>query len=94
MLLFTLFIFSAFAFEKEGQIVCNLCKDTVNLLENLLTVDGAEKVKEYIDLLCNKSIGFLNTLCEKVLNFGVNELVKLIENHVDAEQICVSIHAC
>ena len=78
----------------QGDIVCNLCKDFINLVKDLLTIDGANAVRQYIDETCAKASGFLHTLCLKVLDFGVDELVKLIENNVDAQTICASISAC
>nr|AAF04195.1 pore-forming protein isoform B precursor [Entamoeba dispar] len=93
-IVFVLIFAIAFAATREGSILCNLCKDTVNLIENLLTVDGAQAVRQYIDNLCAKADGFLGTLCNKILSFGVDELVKLIENHVDPVVICEKIHAC
>lgn len=77
-----------------GEIVCNLCVDAVGLVERLLTIDGAERAKEYIDNLCAKTSGFLNTLCEKILDFGVDEIIKLIETHVEPHEVCVKLHAC
>ncbi|EKE38700.1 hypothetical protein ENUP19_0061G0118 [Entamoeba nuttalli] len=93
-IIFVLIFAIAFAATREGAILCNLCKDTVKLVENLLTVDGAQAVRQYIDNLCGKANGFLSTLCEKILSFGVDELVKLIENHVDPVVVCEKIHAC
>ena len=89
------FVFALiFAVAFAGEIVCTLCKDTVKLLENLITQDGAEAAKNYITNLCAKASGFLGDICHKVLNFGVDELIKLIENRTDANVICQKIHAC
>ncbi|KAL7714734.1 Invapore A [Entamoeba marina] len=83
----------AIVFVNAG-ILCNLCIDLVNTLEKLLTVNGAEKVKEYIDTLCNKASGYIASLCTKVLDFGVDKLVDMIINKVDPNAICETIHAC
>nr|AAP80379.1 invapore A [Entamoeba invadens] len=86
--------FATVTVNHEGKIVCNLCKDLIITLENLLTSKGADKVKEYIDNLCGKVSGFLAGLCTKVLDFGVDKLIEMINNKVDPATICSKIHAC
>nr|Q07831.1 RecName: Full=Non-pathogenic pore-forming peptide amoebapore A; Short=APNP; Flags: Precursor [Entamoeba histolytica]AAA18632.1 pore-forming peptide [Entamoeba histolytica] len=94
-IVFVLIFAVAFAVTlRQGPIVCNLCTGLINTLENLLTTKGADKVKDYIDSLCNKASGFIATLCTKVLDFGVDKLIQLIEDKVDANAICAKIHAC
>ncbi|KAL7711475.1 Invapore A [Entamoeba marina] len=80
-------------FVNSG-VLFTLCVDLINTLEKLLTVDGAEKVEEYIDNLCAKASGYVASLCTKVLDFGLDKLVELITNKVDATKICESIKAC
>lgn len=89
-----IFILFFLSFVFAGEIVCNLCKDTIGVIEDLIIKDGANSAKEYIDNICLKTSGFLNTMCEKLLDFGIDEIVKLIENHVDAMEICTKIKAC
>ncbi|KAL7716037.1 Invapore A [Entamoeba marina] len=78
----------------NANVLCTLCVNLINTLEKILTGDGAEKVEEYIDTLCAKASGFIATLCTKVLDFGLDKLVELITNKVDANTICESISAC
>ena len=78
----------------EGEIVCNLCTSLVGTLENILTTSGAEKVRDYINTLCAKASGFIATICNSILNFGVDELIKLIQNRANPTEVCTKIHAC
>ncbi|BFU22068.1 nonpathogenic pore-forming peptide precursor, putative [Entamoeba histolytica HM-1:IMSS-B] len=95
-IVFVLIFAVAFAVTAthQGEILCNLCTGLINTLENLLTTKGADKVKDYISSLCNKASGFIATLCTKVLDFGIDKLIQLIEDKVDANAICAKIHAC
>ena len=88
-----LVVFAA-AQAVESKFVCTLCVDLVQVLKNLVENQGASAVRSYIDSLCGKASGFLSTLCTRVLDFGVDELIKLIENRVDPATICATIHAC
>ncbi|ELP83459.1 Pore-forming peptide ameobapore B precursor, putative [Entamoeba invadens IP1] len=92
---FVIFAIIACVFAaREGVLICNLCKDTVDMLEKLLVVDGADAVRQYITELCDGVSGFLGTLCTSFLNFGVDEIIKMIENNVDKVTICQNLGAC
>nr|AAP80380.1 invapore B [Entamoeba invadens] len=93
-IVFVLIFAVAFAATKQGLLLCNLCKDTIDMLEKLIVVDGADAVRQYISNLCSDVSGFLGTLCSTFLNFGVDELIKMIENHVDKVTICTNMGAC
>ncbi|KAL7714821.1 Invapore A [Entamoeba marina] len=83
----------AIVFVNAG-VLCNLCESLINTLEKLLSGKGEDAVKEYIDTFCNKASGFIATLCTKVLDFGVDKLIEMILNKVDATTVCESIHCC
>ncbi|KAL7721441.1 Invapore A [Entamoeba marina] len=78
----------------NANVLCTLCVDLVNTLEKFLTEDHIQKIEEYIDNLCSKASGYIAMLCTKVLDFGLDKLVQLIESNVDANTICEKIHAC
>ena len=92
--LIALLVVFAAAQAVENKFVCTLCVDLVQVLKNLVENQGANAVRNYIDSLCGKASGFLSTLCTRVLDFGVDKLIELIENRVDPQQICQKIHAC
>jgi len=78
----------------EGTIVCNLCTGTIDKLKEIAEKNGGSRVKEYLDTLCSKASGFISTLCNKLVDFGIDKLIELITNKVDSQVICEKIHAC
>lgn len=80
--------------EHSGSIVCNLCTGAIDKIKEILEKNGGQRVKDYIDNLCNKASGFINSLCNKIIDFGIDKLIQLIENKVDSQVICEKIHAC
>ncbi|BFU19590.1 nonpathogenic pore-forming peptide precursor, putative [Entamoeba histolytica HM-1:IMSS-B] len=82
------------SFAVAGPIVCNLCIGLVNTLDGLIVNKGADRVKNYIDDLCGKADGFIAQLCEKLLSFGLDKLIDLIQSKVDPNAICAQMNAC
>ena len=80
--------------KYKGDIVCNLCIGAIDKIKEILERNRGQRVKDYIDNLCDKASGFINTLCNKIIDFGIDKLIKLIENKVDSQVICEKIHAC
>lgn len=78
----------------HGELICNLCIDACNQLKELAETKGIDMVKTYLNSLCEKVSGFILHLCDAIVNFGVDELIKMIENHVDSKKICQSIGVC
>ena len=78
----------------QGELICNLCVDACNQLKELAETKGIDAVKNYLNSLCEKVSGFILHLCDAVVNFGIDELLKLIENRVDSNEICKSIGVC
>ena len=74
----------------SGKIICDLCKSLINSISNL---DG-HIVKEYLESLCAKASGFLNSICIKIADFGIDQLVKLLYEKVQSDIICSKIKAC
>ena len=80
--------------QYQGPIVCNLCVGTINKLKDILKKNGGQKVKDYLDTLCAKASGFIATVCNKIVDFGIDKLIKLIEDKVDSNVICQKVHLC
>ena len=80
--------------EHEGTIICNLCTGTIDKIKEILDRNGGQRVKDYIDNLCDKVSGFIASLCNKIIDFGIDKLIQLIEDKVDSQIICQKIHAC
>ena len=93
-LLCILFFAVVFAEVKQGEILCNLCKDAVGKIEDLLTTKGADYVREHTDEFCPKGKNILTTVCNLIINFGVDEIIKMLNNRASPEQVCVKISAC
>ena len=79
---------------RDEKIVCKLCSQLIDTMKNILDKNGGKRVKQYLDTLCAKASGFIATICEKVVNFGIDKLIDLIENKVDSTEICTKIHLC
>jgi len=79
---------------RDEKIVCKLCSQLIDTMKNILDKNGGKRVKQYLDTLCAKASGFIATICEKVVNFGIDKLIDLIENKVDSTVICTKIHLC
>ena len=79
---------------KDDKIICKLCSQLIDTMKNILDKNGGKRVKQYLDTLCDKASGFIATICEKVVNFGIDKLIDLIENKVDSTEICTKIHLC
>lgn len=95
MLALIVFLFAfTVAQDKQGPIVCNLCIDTCEKLKELAETKGIETAREYLENLCSGVSGFLGSLCKGVVNFGMDEILKLIENRVEPEKICQNIGIC
>lgn len=80
--------------DYQGNIVCNLCTGAIDKIKEILENNGGQRVKDYINNLCDKASGFINSLCNKIIDFGIDKLIELIENKVDSQVICEKIHAC
>ncbi|KAL7716865.1 Pore-forming peptide amoebapore B [Entamoeba marina] len=91
---FVLFVAFAFAGLHQGEILCNLCVDFITTVEKLITVNGADAARNYIDELCAETSGVLYTLCDTFLNFGVDEIIKLIDNRAQPQVVCEHINLC
>ncbi|KAL7715600.1 Invapore A [Entamoeba marina] len=78
----------------NANVLCNLCLDLIHTLEKLLTEDHIKKVEKYIDILCTRATGVFGALCSIIVDFGLEKLVELIQNKVDASEICQTVHAC
>ena len=78
----------------QGEAIYNLCTGLIHTLEELLLGKGSLAVKNYIETLCAKTSGLLETLCNKILDFGVDKLVEMIESKADPTTICTSLGAC
>ena len=94
LLSFILFAFAVPTPNYQGPIICNLCIDTINHLKNIVEDKGIESAREYLDSLCAQAPGFISNICTDFVNFGMDEILKLIENRVDSNIICQEIHAC
>lgn len=94
LLLFVCIVFGVKSISEteniSGKIVCDLCKSLINSISNL---DG-HIVKEYLESLCAKASGFLNSICIKIADFGIDQLVKLLHEKVQSDIICSKIKAC
>ena len=88
-----LVVFAA-AQAVENRFVCNICVDLVSTLKEVVETKGSAAVKGYIDDLCGKASGLVGVLCNRILDFGVDKLVALIESRVDASSVCAKIGAC
>ena len=80
--------------ELKGEIVCDLCTGTIDRLKDIIETSGAEKVKSYLETLCDKASGFINTICDKLVEFGIDKLIQLLENKVDSMEICQKVKLC
>ena len=81
-------------YELQGTIICSLCTGLIERLKEILETHGADKIKAYLESLCDKASGFINTLCDKLVNFGIDKLIELIENKIDSNVICQKINVC
>jgi hypothetical protein len=90
-LLFFVMLVSA---SKQSDILCNLCKDAIGNIEDALTTQGADWVREHIDEFCPKGDSILETLCNMILNFGVDEIIKYLNNNWSPLQVCQEMSAC
>ena len=79
---------------KQSLIICNLCKDAVGKIEDLLTTKGADYVKDHIDEICPKGESILETVCNMILNFGIDEIIKYLNNNWSPLQVCQAMSAC
>lgn len=75
---------------KGGDIICNICKQVIGVLDKL---DG-HRVKEYLENLCGKAEGFISTVCTRIADFGIDKLVELLHDKVEPEIICQHISLC
>jgi len=79
---------------RDEKIVCKLCSQLIDTMKNILDKNGGKRIKQYLDTICAKASGFIATICEKIVNFGIDKLIDLIENKVDSTEICTKIHLC
>ena len=80
--------------SHQGEIICNLCIDTCDKLKEIAETKGIDAVETYLNTLCDSVAGFLGKVCDSVVKFGMDELLKLIENHVKSDEICQTIKLC
>lgn len=97
MLSFLLLVFLCSGVEssnKQSTVLCNLCKDAVGNIENLLETKGADYVRTHIDEFCPKGDSLLETVCNMILNFGIDEIIKYLNNNWSPLQVCQVMGAC
>jgi hypothetical protein len=80
--------------SKQSMVLCNLCKDAVGNIENLLETKGADYVRTHIDEFCPKGDSLLETVCNMILNFGIDEIIKYLNNNWSPLQVCEAMGAC
>ena len=93
-LLFLLFLSVNASEQKESKVLCNLCQDAIGNIEDLLTTKGADWVRENVDEICPKGDSLLETICNMILNFGIDEIIKYLNNNWSPLQVCQAMGAC
>ena len=92
-IVFVLIFAVAFA-AVQGEAICNLCTGLLTTLEGIIEKKGETHLKTYLETLCAKADGFVQSLCNKIVDFGVDKLIGMLLDKIDPQAICTSIHAC
>ncbi|BFU19081.1 amoebapore C, putative [Entamoeba histolytica HM-3:IMSS] len=80
--------------DREIPVLCPVCTSLVGKLIDLVLGGAVDKVTDYLETLCAKADGLVETLCTKIVSYGIDKLIEKILEGGSAKLICGLIHAC
>lgn len=78
---------------KLGAVQCDVCKFAIDLVEAFITDETTdEQIEKFLNNLCIKM--HFGELCEKLVDAGFEEMIKVIREKLGGEVVCKIIHLC
>ena len=74
---------------------CSYCKFIISQIETFILDDHTiDEIYKFINKLCNDKVHKYTTTCINILDYGLNNLVKLIKAKYSPDYVCVLLRAC
>ncbi|EDR24723.1 Pore-forming peptide ameobapore C precursor, putative [Entamoeba dispar SAW760] len=80
--------------DREIPVVCPVCTSLVGKLIDFVIGGAVDKATDYLETLCAKADGVIETVCSKIVSYGIDKLIEKIIEGGSAKLICGLIHAC
>lgn len=81
--------------SKSSTVACTICHSIVQYVESLISSGTVEsEIEQLVDLLCDQFPSPYSTVCESMVANYLPQIIELINQKVDALNICAKIKLC